>query len=310
VIKILITKKIHPIAKELLKQHFLVDENDSDMYLTPESLKQAVKTHEGILCTIYDRFDAQILKEATVLRVISNLGIGVDNIDLAFAQSKGIKVYNLPDVTTQSVADLTFSILLALIRKIPQAQEFVRQDLWKAWDPTAFIGEELYGKTFGILGFGHIGKAVAKRALGFGLEVIFYNRSRVSLEGELKGLKQVEWEELLMRSDYLSLHVPLTEETRGIINLKAFEQMKKKPVLINAARGTVVDTDALIVALEKGMIRGAALDVTSPEPLSGHHPLCMFENCLIVPHIGSSTLECHREMSHRAAQNLIDFFKK
>jgi glyoxylate reductase len=225
------------------------------------------------------------------------------------ANSLGIAVYNTPDVVTHSTADLTFSLLLSLIRKISQAQDFVRQDRWKGWDPELFPGEELFGKIFGILGFGKIGQAVACRALGFGLQIIYHDPFVKDIDPYLdKQVFPVDLDSLLSRSHYISIHVSLTEESAGIINRSTIAQMSRQPVIINLARGPVVDTNALVEALEKGDVRGAALDVTDPEPLPGGHPLCNLENCIVVPHIGTSTLECRNNMARRAAQNIINHF--
>lgn len=305
--RVLITKQIQPIAKELLLQHFSVDENTADEFLSVDALRQAVQEYDGILSLIPDQFDADVLSSATRLKVIANLAIGLDNIDVDYAKKKGIAVYNLPDVVTDSTADLTFALFLALIRKIPQAQKFVLENLWKGWEPDLFLGEELKGKIFGIAGFGKIGQAVARRALGFDLKVIVYNRSPIKGESSLKSsVRQVEWDAFLRESDYISLHVPLTKDTNGLIDLEAIRQMSKKPVLINMARGAVIDTQSLVFALQEGLVRGAALDVTSPEPIPATHPLCMMENCLILPHIGSATIECRTRMAQKAAENLIN----
>lgn len=302
--KVFITRRLPGIAKETLLPFFEVEENKKNEPLSSEYLKEIVSRYEGILSTIPDKFTKQVLENAKGLKVISNYAVGLDNIDLEFAKTKGIAVFNTPDVVTESTADLTFALLLALIRKIPQARQFVKDDKWRSWDPELFLGEELNGKILGIMGYGRIGKAVAKRALGFGLKVMFYNRPAPD-EGSLLA-KPVELEELLKNSDYISVHLPLTDETRGIINLDMFRKMAKKPVILNIARGPIVDTNGLIDALKQGLIRGAALDVVDPEPISGRHPLCGLENCLIVPHIGTATSECRYNMAKLAAQNIID----
>ena len=230
---------------------------------------------------------------------------------MKYAKSVGITVYNTPDVVTNSTADLTFSILLSLIRKISLAQNFIKQDKWKAWDPELFLGEELSGKIFGILGFGKIGQAVARRAAGFGLNIIYYNRSIISPDSSLKQyVKPVGLNELLKTSDYLSIHLPLTDETRGFIDRQTINKMKTHPIILNISRGDIVNTNDLVEALESGKIRGAALDVTSPEPLSGDHPLCHFDNCIVVPHIGTATQECRNNMAQLAAQNIINHFSR
>ena len=308
--KVFITRKLPHIAVDILSKDFDVDMNEKK-YLSRKELIEATEKYDGILSTIPDIFDKDILSYAKKLKVISNYAVGLDNIDVEFAEkSKNIKVFNLPDIVTNSTADLTFAIFLSLIRKICPAKEFVKKGLWKEFDLELFVGEELFNKTFGIIGFGRTGKAVAKRALGFGLKVVFYNRSKVFLQkDELEKYKQITKEELLEISDYISLHVPLNEESKYMINLETMKTMKKKPVLINMARGPIVKTDDLIKALKTGLVRGVGLDVTDPEPLPSNHSLLSFENALIVPHIGTATVECRYIMAKKAAENILFFLK-
>lgn len=303
--RVFITRKIPSIAEDMLKKQFEVQINPEERQLTHDELIEAAQAFDGILSMLSDPFTPAVFERATRLKVVSNFAIGLDNIDQAAARIKKIVVTNLPDVVTESTADLTFALLLSLIRKIPQAKEYVLEGRWRAYDPNLFTGEELQGKTFGIMGFGRTGRAVAKRALPFGLKVNIYHYKPLTFS-QNEPYTQVPFDVLLSTSDYISLHIPLKEETRFLIDATAFSQMHKHPVLINMARGAVVQTDALVTALETGQIRGAALDVTFPEPLSHHHPLCLFENCLIVPHIGSATTDCRNAMARLAAQNLID----
>lgn len=303
--KILLTRRLQPIAKEILSKYFLVDEYPIDDVMPAHELKKAIEAYDGILSTIPDRLSEEVLANAKKLKVISNYAAGLDNIAVSFAKSKGIAVYNLPDTVTESTADLTLALLLSFIRKIPDSAQYVKQGSWKGWEPNLFLGEELSGKTFAIIGYGRIGKAVAQRALGFGLKVIVFHRSLV----EDKRVRQVTWDQLLQEADYISLHLPLTPETQGLINLQTMQKMHKKPVLINMARGSIINTDDLVIALEKGYVRGAALDVTAPEPISSSHPLCMMENCLIIPHLGSATIECRTKMAKEAAENILKYFQ-
>lgn len=302
--KIFITRALMPVAKELLSQHFIIQENTLDKTLSREVLKRAFQEFDGILSTIPDKIDKEILEHAKNVRVISNCAAGLDNIDLAAAQAKKITVLNVPGATTESTADLTFAILLSLIRHVGAAKEFVKEGRWRGWEPALFLGEELEGKNFGILGYGKIGQAVVRRALGFGLKVLVYARKPI----EDTQVKQVSLDELYQKSDYLSIHLPLTPETLGMIDLKALRQMTRKPIVINMARGGIIKTDDLVTALMEKIIRGAALDVTDPEPINPAHPLCHMENCLILPHIGSATVECRTAMAKKAAENLIRFF--
>src|SRR3989344_4382795 len=206
--KIFITRRLPAIAKELLSNHFMVDENPENKPLTPDKILEIVNKYDGILSTVADKFTAEVLINSKV-KVISNYAVGLDNIDLISAKEKGITVYNTPNVVTNSTADLTLALLLSFIRKISSAQTFVKENKWASWDPELFLGEELAGKTLGIIGFGKIGKAVAKRAESFGLKVIYYNRSKVDSDYKL-----VELDYLLENSDYVSIHIPLTPETK------------------------------------------------------------------------------------------------
>jgi glyoxylate reductase len=304
--KIFITRQIMPIARELLSAHFEVEENPLDQPLSRDELKKVVQHFDGILSTIPDRLDREVLEQATRLKVISNCAAGLDNVDTAVAKGRKIAVFNVPDATTQSTADMTFAILLSLIRRIGEAESYVKRGLWKGWEPELFLGEELFGKYFGIIGFGKIGKAVAERALGFGLKVLVFARKKLDITDPR--IEQVSLEELYQKSHFLSLHVPLTAETQGMINKAAFQKMAQKPVIINMSRGAVIQTEDLVEALKEGAVRGAALDVTDPEPIFPSHPLCHLKNCLIVPHIGSATVECRTLLAQKAAENLIRFF--
>jgi glyoxylate reductase len=295
--KILITRKLQPIAHELLSKKFQVDENLLPRPLSQEELKEAVQNYDGILSTLADKMNREVLERATRVQAISNCAAGLDNIDTVCAQERKIAIFNLPDIVTDSTADLTFALFLAFVRKVAQGQKYVHDGLWRGWEPGLLLGEELRGKVFGIIGYGKIGKAVAQRAVGFGMKVVAVSRTGGTTLGELCNL-----------ADYISLHVPLTPETEQMIDLTLMRKMKKKPVLINMSRGRVIHTDDLVQALQTGLIRGAVLDVTDPEPIPAHHPLCLLDNCMIVPHIGSATIECRTLMAQKAAENLIGYF--
>jgi len=309
--KIFITRRLPSIAKKLLKEYFLVDENNTNKAFPVSHLPEVVSKYDGILSTVTEKFTKKILRKSRNLKVISNYAVGLDNIDVDFAKSLGISVYNTPYVVTNSTADLTFAVLLSLIRKISFAQDFIKQDKWKTWDPELFLGEELNGKVFGILGFGNIGQAVARRAVGFGLNVIYYDISKKRLDSFLKPyVKYTSLDELLKNSDYISIHLPLNNETKWFINKNIIDKMKKKPIILNISRGKVINSDDLVKALKLGKIRGAGLDVTFPEPLPGNNPLCYFDNCIVVPHIGTATHECRIKMARLAAKNIINHFDK
>lgn len=261
---------------------------------------------EGLLSMLTIPVRSELLARMPRLRVVSNMAAGVDNVDVAECARRGIPVGNTPDVLTDATADLTLALLLAAARNLPQAMADARAGHWKTWLPAGWLGVDLQDAVLGILGMGRIGRAVAARARGFGLRIIFYDT------GVADGRKMpppdteaVSFEELLTRSDFLSLHCPLTEKTRGLIDELALRKMKPTAILINMARGPVVVTDALQRALQEGWIAGAALDVTDPEPLPPAHPLYSLPNCIILPHIGSATVGTRRKMAQIACENLL-----
>jgi glyoxylate reductase len=239
------------------------------------------------------------------LKVISQMAVGYDNIDVAAAQVRGIKVGNTPDVLTDATADLTFALLLTAARRILEGVEYIREGNWKTWDPRALLGGDLVGATLGIIGLGRIGKAVARRAHGFEMRILAYSPRCTFEEAAQANAELVSLETLLNESDYVSIHTPLRPETRGMINQKTLALMKSAAILINTARGGIVDQQALFEALQKGIIQGAALDVTNPEPISVDDPLLKLPNVIIVPHIGSASIRTRNKMAIMAAENLI-----
>lgn len=241
------------------------------------------------------------INQAPNLRVVSNMAVGVDNIDITTCTQRSIPVGNTPGVLTEGTADLTMALLLSAARGIQQASQDAREGRWKTWSPTGWLGMDLYGATLGIIGMGKIGRAVAKRAAGFGMHLIFCDPNT---PGNVL-VDKCTFEELIQVSDFISLHVPLTKETRHLINQEALGKMKPGAILVNASRGPIVDTTALYQALINKQIAGAALDVTDPEPLSPNHPLYSLPNCLIVPHIGSATRNTRRRMAELACKNLL-----
>jgi glyoxylate reductase len=248
---------------------------------------------EGLLSLLTDPVDAELIAAAPRLRAISNYAVGVDNIDLDAAAERGIPVGNTPGVLTDTTADLAVALMLGISRHLVEGDGYVRRGEWRTWETGLLLGHDLHGATAGILGFGRIGQAVARRLEGFGCEILHSSRrGRVPLE------------ELLERSDFVSVHTPLTPETRGLIGDGALERMKPSAYLVNTARGPIVDTDALARALHAGHIAGAALDVTDPEPLPGDHPLLDAPNLLVLPHLGSATHATRERMADMAVDNL------
>ncbi len=273
--------------------------------LSPD-LEPYMPKAEGLLCLLTISVRKDLLDAMPRLRVVSNLAAGLDNVDLVECTRRGIPVGHTPDVLTDATADLTMALLLAAARNLPQAMTDARAGRWKTWLPAGWLGADLREAVLGILGMGRIGRAVAERARGFGMEIIFYDTGVA--EGRKPTPPQAElvsFEELLARSDFLSLHCPLNESTRGLVNEQTLRRMKSTAILINVARGPVVVTDALVRALREGWIAAAALDVTDPEPLPPDHPLYALPNCLILPHIGSATRGTRHKMAQIACENLL-----
>lgn len=270
-----------------------------------EELIDLLPQAEGLFVLLTIRIDEAILQKALRLKVISNMAVGVDNIDLEACTRRGIPVGNTPGVLTDGTADLTMALLLATARRLMEASQDAREGRWRTWSPTGWLGKDLAGSTLGILGMGQIGQAVAKRARGFGMRLIFTDPNPRDEVAQQLGAEPVSLETLFQESDFLSVHVPLTTETRGLINEKALRQMKRDAILINTSRGPVVDTQALVTALQEGWIAAAGLDVTDPEPLPPEHPLFKLPNCLILPHIGSATWNTRKNMAQLACQNLL-----
>jgi glyoxylate reductase len=258
------------------------------------ALAERVAEVDGLLALLTDRIDARLIASARRLRAIANYAVGTDNVDLDAATAAGIPVGNTPDVLTDATADLAFALLLAAARRLPDAERSVRDGDWSTFRPDAFLGHDVAGATLGIVGYGRIGRAVARRGEGFGMELLHNSRSG-----------GVPLEELLDRSDYVSLHAPLTPATRGLIGAAELRRMKPTAILVNTARGEMVDTAALERALRDGEIAGAALDVTDPEPLPADHPLLGAPNLVVLPHIGSATHTTRARMADMAVDNLL-----
>jgi glyoxylate reductase len=259
-----------------------------------EQLREHAAQSHGLLSLLTDRVDAELITAAPHLRVVANYAVGYDNIDVNAAAARGIQVGNTPDALTEATADLAFALLMAAARRIPEAAAFAHSGEWRTWDPGAFLGADISGATLGIIGLGRIGQAVARRASGFGMEVL-----------TTETRDQSNLEHLLRRSDFVTVHLPLTSGTRNLIGAAAFALMKPTSILINTARGAIVDKAALAEALHTGQIGGAALDVTTPEPLPADDPLWQAPNLLVVPHIGSATWTARERMAEIAVENIL-----
>jgi glyoxylate reductase len=303
--KVYVTRHLPQTAREELEAVCEVTIWDKEFPPPYEVIVENVGDKDGLICLLTDRIDAGLMDTAPNLKVIGQVAVGYDNIDVAAAKERGIAVGNTPGVLTDATADFAFTLLMAAARRLGEAYDYVRAGKWETWGLTLFLGQEVYGATLGIVGMGRIGRAVAKRARGFEMNVLYHNRSRLpEVEAQL-GVEYRDFEDLLRESDFVSLHVNLTEETQGLINGRALGLMKPTGILINTARGPVVDSDALYEALKEGLIAYAGLDVTDPEPLPADHKLLTLPNCLVVPHIASATVTSRTLMAQMAVRNCI-----
>lgn len=270
-----------------------------------ETLSSFLPQAEGLFTLLTIRVDKDLLSEAPHMKVVSNMAVGFDNIDITACNQRGIPVGNTPGVLTDGTADLTMAIMLAAARRLFEANLDARQGHWTTWSPTGWLGKDLNGAKLGIVGLGKIGTAVARRAKGFGMEIVFSDPQSNHAFAEVLGARQLDLDELLKVSDIVTLHVPLTSQTRHLIDGRALNLMKPDALLVNTSRGPIVDQEALITALKEGFIGGAALDVTDPEPLPPDNELYELKNCLVVPHIGSATWNTRQRMAERACENLL-----
>ena len=292
--RIFVTRALPFAALERLEAEHELDVWEGDLPPGPEAMRERLAAADGLLSLVTDPVGADLLAACPDLKAIANMAVGTDNIDLEAAAARGIPVGNTPDVLTDATADLAFALLLATARRLPQGEAQVREGRWRTWEPAGDLGADLSGATLGIVGRGRIGDAVARRADGFGMEVIASSRR-----------SGMPLEELLERADFVSLHCPLTPATRHLIGTEALQRMKPSAYLVNTARGGVVDQVALRLALIAGEIAGAALDVTDPEPLPAGDPLLEAPNLLVVPHVGSATVRTRERMAEMAVENLL-----
>ncbi len=292
-----VTRELPGEALGRLASEHEVDIWEEDRPIDRPTLLERSAGAEGLLCTLSDRVDGDLLDACPELRAIANYAVGVDNIDLSETASRGLAVGNTPGVLTETTADLAFALILASARGIVAAAGDVRDGRWTNWGPALWLGSDVHGATLGIVGAGAIGRAVARRGEGFGMEIL--------LSGREPGEGLVPFAELLARSDFISLHCPLNEGTRGLIDETALRSMKATAFLINTARGEIVDSVALRRALEEGWIAGAGLDVTDPEPLGADDPLLGAPNLTVLPHIGSASHRTREAMASLAVDNLI-----
>ncbi len=276
-----------------------------DVPVPRDVLLQEVKEVDGLLCMVTDPIDSELLDTAPRLRVVSNMAVGYDNIQVEEAKKRNVIVCNTPDVLTETTADLTFALLLATSRRLMESASFLKNDEWQSWSPFLLAGLDVHHKTLGIIGLGRIGQAVARRAIGFGMRVLYHNRNRRLEEEQSLGVEYRDLETLLQESDFVSVLTPLTKDTYHLIGESELSLMKSTAVLINTSRGPVVDEEALYEALKKKRIWAAGLDVFDHEPVRASHPLIHLPNVMALPHIGSATVETRLAMANLAVENLM-----
>jgi glyoxylate reductase len=309
--RILVTRTFPPIAVRLLREAgHDVTEWTSDELMTPGELVQSSKEHNAILCTLTDKIDKSFLEQCRHLQIISQFGVGYDNIDIAEATRLGIPVGNTPGVLTDATADLAFTLMLACARKVLHVHKSILKGEWKYFQPNKDLGLELKGRTLGVFGMGRIGIEMALRCKGaYGMKVIYHNRKRNPESEKVTGAQWVSFDNLLTGCDILSVHSILSEDTRGIFNKAAFNKMKSTSIFVNTARGGIHNEGDLLEALQSKKIWGAGLDVTNPEPMSADNPLLNMENVVVLPHVGSGTVEARTEMARLSAMNIVEFYR-
>lgn len=307
--KVYVTRLLPGEALSRLEGECEVEVNPEERAPTKEEIIEHVRDKDGLLCLLTDKVDSEVMDSAPNLKVISNYAVGFDNIDVKAATERGIVVTNTPGVLTETTADLAWALLMAVARRIVEADKFTREGKFKGWSPTLLLGSDVYGKTLGIIGFGRIGRAVARRAKGFEMRVLYYDIERAPEEVERElNAQYVDLEALLKEADYISIHAPLTPETHHMIGERELKMMKPTAYLINTARGPIVDERALVRALKEGWIAGAALDVyeNEPELTPG---LAELPNVVLAPHIGSASAETRTKMAEMAVSNLLSVLK-
>lgn len=302
--KVYITRKLPRETIHLLEQHCQVSMwEEEDTPVTREVLEREIQHVDGLLCLLTEKIDKQLLDRAENLKVISNMAVGYNNIDIGEAVKKGIAVTNTPDVLTETTADLTFALLMATARRVVEADAFLREGKWRTWSPMLLTGQDIHDSTIGIVGLGRIGAAVARRAKGFNMKVLYTRHPKLELEAEL-GMEHVELNELLRQSDFVCVLVPYTADTADLITNEHFSLMKPNAILINTSRGSVVNEDALYDALLNKQIWGAGLDVFVEEPVPLNHPLLQLPHVITLPHIGSASIKTRLKMAELASDNL------
>jgi len=304
--KVLLTRKLHDFALLDLKKYYDIEIHQGKIPMPKKTLLKKIRNKDGLICFPYDSIDKDVLSAAKNLKTISTYSVGYDHIDVKYAKKQGISIGYTPEVLTDATADLTFALILDLLRRVTEGDRIIRRQRWtQIYGAYDYVGTDISGKILGILGFGRIGIAVAKRVRAFGMNIIYHNRHRLSKNTEKSlGVKYVTFDQLFKKSDVVSLHVPYTKETHELVDIKLFKKMKKTSFIINTARGKIIKENDLIYALKKKIIAGAALDVFRNEPIGLNNPLTKMQNVVLSPHIGSSTAETRKKMAEITVINL------
>jgi glyoxylate reductase len=303
--KVFVTRIIPDQGLKLVLEHCDAEVWQDELPPPRAVLLEKVRDLDGLLCLLTEKVDAELLDQAPKLKVVSNMAVGFDNIVVPECTKRGIPVGNTPGVLTDTTADFAFTLLMAAARRVVEGHEWVKAGRWKTWGPMLLLGQDVHGATLGLIGFGRIGRAMARRAQGFGMRILFYDIVPCIEGVEEYKAECCDFDTVLRESDFVSLHTPLTRETYHLIGDREFDLMKPTAILINSARGPIVDPKALYRALKEGKIAYAALDVTEPEPIPMDDPLLTLPNCLIVPHIASASVKTRGKMAQMAAENLL-----
>ena len=306
--KVLATRPLFPAAQEILNASCEVDYWTKPERISKQELFRRVKGKEGLVCLLTEKVNLELLSAAPRLRIAANVAVGFDNIDVAACTKRGVVATNTPGVLDETTADFAWTLMMAVARRLVEGENLVRSGSWKGWDLDQLVGADVWGKTLGIVGFGRIGRAMARRAIGFQMKVIYADAIRApeAVEKELHGERR-ELNSLLAEADFVSVHVPLLPETQGLFDAANFSRMKPTAYLINTSRGPVVEEAVLVHALENGKIAGAALDVFENEPII--HPGLKRPNVVLAPHIASASIETRTKMACMAAENVVALFK-
>ena len=303
--QVAVTRIIPDAGLDLLRDSAEIRLWENELPPSPDELDALLDGADGALTLLTDKIDGAVLDRHPQLKVVSNFAVGFDNVDVDAATERGVAVCNTPNVLNDATAEMAFTLMTAAARRVVESADYVRDGKWKTWGPMLLMGQGLTDATLGIVGFGRIGKKLARMVSGFDMKILVYDVYYDADAEKEFGVEYVSMAELLEKSDFISLHVLLNDETHHMISSDQFAQMKSTAVLVNAARGPVVDTDALVQALQNGDIFAAGLDVTDPEPLPADHPLVSLPNCTVVPHIASATVKSRNDMASLAARNVI-----